>query len=226
MRDSQRSRVYTWERAAAKLEQRDFYEPEFRTLEECEEFMNPIWRKERGRVGQARVRAPELSRQLWGQRRATAGSDHVIKLPLWARSRWVILHEMAHRLTPGAQHGPRFVGALIGLAARWLDCDANHLMLLADEHGVKYHVRTIGVVPVRGPAWYVECDLEDATPLKDYLEPQFRAASDSDASVTYRLHFEPPLPVNEKAQEALVQRLTRLVSPVAHVLAVVAEKKS
>lgn len=69
-------------------------------------------------------------------------------------------------------------------------------------------------------------DLEDATPLKDYLEPQFRAASDSDASVTYRLHFEPPLSVNEKAQEALVQRLTRLVSPVAHVLAVVAEKKS
>jgi hypothetical protein len=69
-------------------------------------------------------------------------------------------------------------------------------------------------------------DLEDATPLKDYLEPQFRAASDSDASVTYRLHFEPPLPVNEKSQEALVQRLTRLVSPVVHVLAVVAEKKS
>lgn len=69
-------------------------------------------------------------------------------------------------------------------------------------------------------------DLDDATPLKDYLEPQFRAASDSDASVTYRLNFDPPLPVNEKAQEALVQRLTRLVSPVAHVLAVVAEKKS
>ena len=69
-------------------------------------------------------------------------------------------------------------------------------------------------------------DLDDATPLKDYLEPQFRAASDSDASVTYRLNFDPPLPVNDKAQEALVQRLTRLVSPVAHVLAVVAEKQT
>jgi hypothetical protein len=69
-------------------------------------------------------------------------------------------------------------------------------------------------------------DLDDATPLKDYLEPQFRAASDSDASVTYRLNFEPPLPVQGPGAEGLIQRLTRLVTPVAHILAVVAEKQS
>jgi len=69
-------------------------------------------------------------------------------------------------------------------------------------------------------------DLDDATPLKDYLEPQFRAASDSDASVIYRLHFDPPLAVQGPSADGLIQRLTRLVSPVAHVLAVVAEKKS
>lgn len=69
-------------------------------------------------------------------------------------------------------------------------------------------------------------DLDDAAALKDYLEPQFRAASDSDASVTFYLRFEPPLAVTGPASEGLIQRLTRLVSPSAHVLATVAETKS
>ena len=69
-------------------------------------------------------------------------------------------------------------------------------------------------------------DLDDAAPLKDYLEPQFRAASDSDASVTFILRFDPPLAVQGAGADGLVQRLTRLVSPVAHVLATVADKKS
>ena len=68
-------------------------------------------------------------------------------------------------------------------------------------------------------------DLEDATPLKDYLEPQFRAATETDASIIFRLHFEPPLSVQSKAEDELVKRLARLVSPVAHIQAVVAEKK-
>lgn len=68
-------------------------------------------------------------------------------------------------------------------------------------------------------------DLDDAAPLKDYLEPQFRAASDSDASVTFILHFEPPLAVHGAGADGLIQRLTRLVSPVAHVLATIVDKK-
>lgn len=68
-------------------------------------------------------------------------------------------------------------------------------------------------------------DLDDAAPLKDYLEPQFRAASDCDASVIFILRFEPPLAVTGPSADGLIQRLTRLVSPVAHVLATVAEKK-
>lgn len=66
-------------------------------------------------------------------------------------------------------------------------------------------------------------DLDDATPLKDYLEPQFRAAADSDASVTYHLEFAPPLAVQGPTADGLVQRLTRLVSPAAHVMATAAD---
>lgn len=157
-RDKQRSRVYAWERAASsRFKGRSLYVGEYETLEECEAFMAPIWRAERGRVGLAKSSAPTLARNLWGQRKATASELHVIKLPKWARSRWVILHEMAHRLTPEDEaHGPRFVGVLIGLAARWLEYDASQLMALADEMGVKYYVRSIGVVPTRGPAWHVD----------------------------------------------------------------------
>ena len=68
-------------------------------------------------------------------------------------------------------------------------------------------------------------DLDDATPLKDYLEPQFRAAQETDASVVFRLRFDPPLAVQGPSAEGLIQRLTRLVSPVADVQAVLTEKK-
>ena len=63
-----------------------------------------------------------------------------------------------------------------------------------------------------------------AKPLKDYLEAQFRAASDSDAAVSYTLDFDPPLAVQGPSADGLVQRLTRLVSPAAQVVATAFEE--
>lgn len=158
-RDNQRSKVYAFEGRASKtlvrlldgvsgIRRHDV--PEFETLDQCQEFLNPIWTSERGRYGRARVPAPEIVRPNRGQRRALAHDDHRITLPRWARSRWVVLHEAAHRLTPiDEAHGPRFVGALMGLLVRHVGYDANELMALADEMGVKYNVRSIGLVPVQ-----------------------------------------------------------------------------
>lgn len=166
-RDRQRSRVYRWEAAVARqLRGSSLLPPEFETLEECAAFAQVVWRKERGRVGLASHKAPAIERPHRGQRRALAHHDHRITLPRWARSRWVILHELAHRLTPADEaHGPRFVGVLIGLAARWLEYDAQQLMALADEMDVQYYVRSVGVVPVRGPAWHVERVLKRGGPM-------------------------------------------------------------
>lgn len=157
-RDQQRSRVYAWEKAAsAKLTRmmdgqvgvHRHHDSEFETIAQCSDFLAPIWVSERGRYRRARVPMPTIERPSWGQRRALAHWDHRITLPKWARNRWVILHEAAHRLTPGDEaHGPRFVGVLIGLLARHGGYDANELMATADEAGVKYHVRSIGSVPV------------------------------------------------------------------------------
>lgn len=194
-RDCQRSKFSDWERTSVRaLAHSSIYDAEFATLDECVAYAEPIWRKERGRVGLANRQVPSIERQAWGQRRAMAHADHRITLPRWARSRWVILHELAHQLNAkhrGAAHGARFVGILIGLIARWLDCDAKKLMETADAMGVRYYVRSVGVVPVRGPAWHVERVIRQVGPLTemdlachlslaegiDITPPQVRGAS-------------------------------------------------
>jgi len=158
-RDNQRSLVYAWEASASRnlcrllegdrgIRRHDV--SEFEKLEECQAYLNPIWKAERGRYGRANIPVPSIERPNRGQRRALAHADHRITLPKWSRNRWVILHEAAHHLSPRDEaHGPRFVGVLIGLLARHVGYDAAELMAKADEMGVKYHVRSIGLVPVQ-----------------------------------------------------------------------------
>ncbi len=166
VRDSQRSKCYEWERACVPLEQMT---PVFNTAADAAEWANPIWRMERGRVGLAGKVAPNFEPGHWGQRRALAHADHRVSLPRWARSPWVVLHELSHRLTPNDEaHGARFVGVLIGLGCRHLDLDSNLLMLAADEIGLKYHVRSIGVVPTHGIAWHVERVLQNEGPMSEF----------------------------------------------------------
>lgn len=173
-RDKQRSRVYAWEKAVTNA----FTDrPLFTTLDECAAWLEPIWRAERGRLGRAGVKMPDIERPSRGQRRPLAHHDHRITLPRWARNPWVILHEAAHRLAISDEaHGGRFVGILIGLVARHDGRDAEELMRRADEMGVKYHVRSIGLVPDRGPAWHVENVIRQTGPLN---LPEILAALES-----------------------------------------------
>ena len=57
----------------------------------------------------------------FGHRRATADAvNGVLQMPKWARSELVMLHEIAHCLTPLtlASHGPEYAGVLLALARR------------------------------------------------------------------------------------------------------------
>lgn len=56
----------------------------------------------------------------FGHRRATADQNGVLQMPKWARSELVLLHEVAHCLTPltVASHGPEYAGILLALARR------------------------------------------------------------------------------------------------------------
>ena len=132
MRDNQRTVVYRWEatcsRRLVRLAEDSgealstthcHYSSEFETLQECADFLKPVWTSERGRYGHARTPPPAVIRPHRGQRRALAKHSHELSLPKWSRNRWVILHEAAHRLNVGYEaHGPRFVGILIGLLSR------------------------------------------------------------------------------------------------------------
>ena len=56
----------------------------------------------------------------FGHRRATADENGVLQMPKWARCELVLLHEVAHCLTPRtvAAHGPEYAGVLLALARR------------------------------------------------------------------------------------------------------------
>lgn len=179
-RDNQRSRVYAWEREQTRW----FCKAglEFDTIEDVAVYMNPIWRSERGRYGRAKVPAPALHHGHRGQRSAIAYHSHKISLPRAMRNEWVILHEMAHRLTPVDEaHGPRFVGCLIGLLARHAGWDAAKLMESAEAAGVNCHVRSIGSVPVIEPALISE--------RLAALMPVFYMTAATELDVSYRVIY-------------------------------------
>lgn len=59
----------------------------------------------------------------YGHRRATAAPNGVLQMPRWARTEVVVLHEVAHCLTPVefAPHGPEYAGILLSLVRRAVD---------------------------------------------------------------------------------------------------------
>ena len=156
MRDSQRSRVYAWERSIPGLHQ-------WRgtmSLEESDALVRRVWRKERGRYGLAKHPVPTVR----AGRGGGSGGYGNISLGRWARQPVVVLHELAHCLTlpkrqffregfgaerrrAEAGHGPRFVGVAIGLYCRHLGCDRDELLAAAEEHGVRVDTRSIGTTP-------------------------------------------------------------------------------
>lgn len=167
-RDTQRSRVYAWERKVAQIDQRDLFAPVWSSLDEVRTWIEPIWRSERGRYGKQGMLPPDVQRPARGQRRAYAyPGAHRMTLPRWTRNPWQVLHELTHILvkSTGSPHGPRFVAALIGLAARHLNYDAAELVRLAGEFDLKVDLRSVGAVPARALAWRVEKALREQGPM-------------------------------------------------------------
>ena len=153
-RDYQRSRVYAWECGIPGI---NMFAGTME-LDEVRAFVARVWRAERGRYGMGRKhdgalhRGPEI---LDGRgRRSASGGSRELRLPRWSRNPWVVLHETAHGLVArnerGGGHGPRFVGCLIGLAARHMGLDRDALVKSAQEADVDVDVRSIGATPRYG----------------------------------------------------------------------------
>jgi len=67
--------------------------------------------------------------------------------------------------------------------------------------------------------------IEDAKPIKDFLEPQLRAAKEKDVNVTLGIKFSAGLSLEGKEAEAFSERLTRFGTGVVYVTATAEGKK-
>jgi hypothetical protein len=64
----------------------------------------------------------------------------------------------------------------------------------------------------------------EAMPLKDFIEPQLRAAADKQITANYTIDFNPALSLEGDAATKLVERLTRFATGAAEVVAFAGEK--
>lgn len=119
-RDFQRARVYRWEaehvfpQAGERL-----------SLQQCRALVEAAYRW-REQPGPDSAWAPPRVTDGRGRRHA-CGSREVIKLPRWARTRAIVLHECAHGMADD-QHGPKFVGVYVALLEKF--CSLNRSALL------------------------------------------------------------------------------------------------
>jgi hypothetical protein len=119
--DFQRARVYRWEQAHVLP-----LAPSQLELAACRALVLEAYRwAEAGHAGQAGWKPPEVTDGRG--RRHACGSREVIKLPRWARTRPIVLHECAHGLAPD-KHGPRFVAVYVDLLERFMGLDKEELL--------------------------------------------------------------------------------------------------
>lgn len=81
-----------------------------------------------------------------GHRRATADRNGVLQLPRWSRTELVVLHEVAHCLTPEryAAHGPEYAGVFLSLVRRRLSPAAGQALEDAfGRHRVRWNTAAV-----------------------------------------------------------------------------------
>jgi hypothetical protein len=128
-RDFQRSRVYRWEA------QHVFpHAGERLPLARCRALVEEAYRWFEA-PGPDPAWAPPVVTEGRGRRHA-CGSREAIKLPLWARTRAVVLHECAHGMAAD-RHGPGFVAVYALLLERFAGLDRAHLLASLAASGVK-----------------------------------------------------------------------------------------
>ena len=143
MRDSQRGKVYKAERDLPEVEQNGMNIHEVRAW--VDKIMRSRWMKSRYPqaycVGMVDVKDGRGA--TWAR-----GGYLYIKIPRWARSEFIVLHELSHTIVartkskPVASHGREFCSIFLALVRRWMGSEvANRLKAAFKEHRVKYVVR-------------------------------------------------------------------------------------
>lgn len=128
-RDFQRQRVYAWEAAVLSPTRGGKL-----SLGACERLIEEVFRwHEQPSPRDGSWRPPALGDGRG--RRHACGSREVIKLPRWARTRTIVLHECAHGMSDDG-HGPGFVRAYVTLLCRFHGQDRAALEAALQIHKV------------------------------------------------------------------------------------------
>jgi hypothetical protein len=133
-RDSQRKKVYRWERAMIQM----YGITATLGIDDCQKLVNRIC-DEFGRT------APQVLDGRGRRSPCYRPVSHTISLPKWSRSRWFVCHELAHSfLNRNAcieVHGKEFVATHIGLLAIYareeVRSSADALTASAIDSGIK-----------------------------------------------------------------------------------------
>jgi Protein of unknown function (DUF499) len=97
--------------------------------------------------------------------------------------------------------------------------------LLAAVRGISGATKTTGFEGAYETAAGAHCEIsftgpiDDALPVKDFLDPQLRAAKDKDLSVRFAIEFQDGLELAGDVPETLTERLSRLGAGAAYVSA-------
>jgi putative metallohydrolase (TIGR04338 family) len=129
-RDFQRGRVYRWEGEHVLPLDREIL-----SLEECRRLVERVYRRAEAAAAHRPDWRPPAVSDGRGRRHA-CGSRGAIKLPRWARTRPVVLHECAHGLADD-KHGPRFVARYVELLEHFLGLDRASLHVSLARHRVR-----------------------------------------------------------------------------------------
>lgn len=149
-RDYQRERLY-------RAEEEQPHPAEFHALPEVQAFVDKVtssqtwfslvsrtWRSSAPRHTHPFQRGAKAQVEVLdgrGRRRAGAIGRWAITMPVWSRSRLVILHELAHVANPPgcASHGREFASMMLTLVARFIGRES-YLALRAGyrKHGVRF----------------------------------------------------------------------------------------
>jgi putative metallohydrolase (TIGR04338 family) len=116
------------------------------TLKECQAFTNKVLARKYVKDTYGSISSITVLDGR-GRRRACATylyGKRVIKLPLWSRNEYVILHEIAHHLTRLDGHKAEFASCLLDLVRHFLGKDS------ADALQGAYHFKGVKVVGKNG----------------------------------------------------------------------------
>lgn len=141
-RDSQRSKVYDFDNAMRKIDSKKDL-----TLDECRQLIAKALAIHSEKIGAAAgaFRMPELTDGRGSRCGCAFPGLWKIRLPIYARRPYYVIHELAHLLQPrtSAWHGPEFVRVYLAMLQAVLGFDGGTMIKMIEDRNIEIWKRKV-----------------------------------------------------------------------------------